>query len=287
MKPYILVLIVLSSLFFSCEQVVDIDLNEVAPAIVIEGRVLKDSLAWVQVRQTTSYFHPDTQQCICNAVVTIREDENTPDTLVHELRGTYRSTALRGKERSTYHLRVTYGNEIYEAEAYLNETPRIYSLTQRSFGSFGSFGDSSGLDFGGGVFPDTIPYFLFVDLYEDQDTENFYMFEYCANGELISGIYNVGSDENARGDTLSYSPGPRALFYPGDTVSVRVHAIDEGVYTYFDQLNDALNSNSFFSSTPYNPLSNISNGALGYFAAMSADCDTTVITYEVPVFPRP
>lgn len=99
------------------------------------------------------------------------------------------------------------------------------------------------------------------------------------NGEMRSGWYFVSDDQNASEDTLRYSPGPTALFNPADTVTVCVYAIDRGVHDYFDMLNDALSSNSFFSSTPYNPHSNISNGALGYFSAMSSACASTVIVF--------
>ena len=42
MKKYIVLILIVSSLFFSCERVVDIDLNDVAPALVVEGRVYED-----------------------------------------------------------------------------------------------------------------------------------------------------------------------------------------------------------------------------------------------------
>ena len=281
MKKAVIFLIILTGIFTACERVVDVDLNVASPALVVEGRVVKDSLALVRLHETGSYFQPDTQRCICNAVVVIQEDGAEADTLEEIAPGKYRSTALRGREGVHYHLRIFYGDELYESRSYLPPEPRIYSLTQRSFASFGDFGDSTDFDFGGGnggSFLDSLPYFLFTNIFEDPDTSNYYMFRYCVNGEVQKGRYNVSTDENTDSDTLEYSPGPSALFFPGDTVSVRVFAIDEGLYTYFDMLSEVMNSNPFFSSTPFNPASNISNGALGYFAAMSFDCDTTIIT---------
>jgi hypothetical protein len=268
---------------------VDIDLNDVAPALVVESRIYEDSLAWVNIRQTTSYFHPDTQQCICDAVVLIKKDDNDWDTLQYVNKGLYVSTSLRGVVGSMYYLRIEHEEKIYESQSYMFDRPVIYSLTSRSFGSFGDFGDSSGFDFGGGDagggLLDSLPYFLFVNLYDDATVDNYYLFDYFINGEAREGSYIVGDDENADNDTLSYSPGPIALFNIGDTVTVRANAIDRQIYTYMDQLGDAVSSNSFFSSTPYNPLSNISNGALGYFAAMSYDTKTTIIIPEGIIIP--
>ncbi len=282
MKKILLFLIIITGSFTACERVVDIDLNVASPALVVEGRVIKDSLALVKIHETSSYFHPDTQRCICNAMVLIREGSNETDTLEQTAPGRYRSKSMRGTEGMTYYLTILYKDESFEAQSYLPAEPLIYSLSQRSFASFGEFGDSTDFDFGGGdgggTLLDSLPWFLFTNIYDDPETENYYMFEYYVNGEQKTGRYNVSSDENAQNDTLKYSPGPTALFYTGDTVTVRVYAIDEDLYTYYDMLNDALSSNTFFSSTPYNPVSNISNGALGYFAAMSYDCDTTVIS---------
>ncbi len=290
MKHTLLIIIAVLSLFYSCERVVNIDLNDVAPAIVIEGRVYEDSLAWVQIRQTTSYFNPDTQLCICDAIVSIREDDNLPDTLEYKGQGLYESSGLIGKTGSTYYLTVIYDNEVYESQSELHARPMIYSLTPISFGDFSGFGDSSGIDFGGdgggGGLLDSLPYLLFVDLFDDPSVENYYLFNYYINGDQRTGSYIVGDDENAENDTLSFSPGPAVLVDLFDTVTVEVNTIDLSTYTYFDQLSDALRSNSFFSSTPYNPLSNISNGALGYFTAMSLDSKTTIIVPALPTFPK-
>lgn len=289
MKRIIFILITIISLFFSCERVVNIDLNDVTPAIVIEGRVYEDSLAWVEIHQTTSYFNPDTQLCICDAVVSIREDNNLPDTLLYLGDGFYESAGLTGKIGSTYYLKVEFRNNIYEAQSELHPRPMIYSLTPISFGDFSGFGDSTGIDFGdggeGGLL-DSLPYLLFVNLFDDPSDENYYLFNYYINGNLRTGSYIVGNDENAENDTLSFSPGPAVLVDLFDTVTVEVNTIDLSTYTYFDQLSDALRSNSFFSSTPYNPLSNISNGALGYFTALSFDSKTTIIMPELPAFPK-
>lgn len=282
MKKIYILFILLALALVSCERVIQINLNDASPALVVEGRLLQDSLAVVQLHETSNFFSPDTQSGVNNAVVILHNDSDQTDTLNYGENGLYTGTWLLGEEETMYYLSIIHNGIRYEAQSYMYKQPEIYSITQRSFQSFGDFGeDSSGLDIGGsdiGGLLDSLPWFVFTDIKEDSSTQNFYLFRFCINGTTESGRYNVSSDENITGDTLSFSPGPTALVYAGDTVGVRVYTIDEHVYNYFESLNDALSSNPFFSSTPYNPVSNISNGALGYFAAMSLDCDTTVIS---------
>ena len=70
------------------------------------------------------------------------------------------------------------------------------------------------------------------------------------------------SDENLISTTLQ-----RSTFDEGSTVRVELYSIDEGTYDYFNTLVDVLQSSGMNSATPFNPTSNVSNNALGYFGA--------------------
>ena len=64
----------------------------------------------------------------------------------------------------------------------------------------------------------------------------------------------------------------RNYFNPGDTVWVDLLSIDKASYDYFNTLNNILTSDrSPTSLAPANPNTNLTNGALGYFAAYSVD----------------
>lgn len=56
-----------------------------------------------------------------------------------------------------------------------------------------------------------------------------------------------------------------------DLVTVAMSSVDKNIYNYFNVL-QSNGGNS--TATPSNPPSNISNGALGYFAAASIDVQT-------------
>ena len=58
-----------------------------------------------------------------------------------------------------------------------------------------------------------------------------------------------------------------AYLQPGDTLQMSMYCVDKNVYSYLFSLISVTGNNSFQSATPANPISNISNGALGYFSA--------------------
>lgn len=286
MKKILLILILILVALTSCEKVIDIDLNLADPTLVIEGKVMKDSLAQVLIQETTSYFTPDTLPCVCDAIVIIQEDDARPDTLDYSGNGLYKSTSMKGKSDANYHLTVIHDSQTYTASSYLPPEPNIYQLTSISMLAFGGFGDSLMTPPGGGMgSSDSIPWLIFTDLYDDPLVENYYLFKYILNGEDVTIAYRTSDDEGAENDTLKYMGG-FSRFFLGDTVTVKAYAVDRGVYIYFDTLNDVFSSNPIMSSTPYNPHSNISNGALGVFSAMSVNSKTTIIMPEIPAFPK-
>jgi hypothetical protein len=85
---------------------------------------------------------------------------------------------------------------------------------------------------------------------------------------------NGGSFEKTN-DMISFS---ESIFYNGGVVEVQLFTIVEPAYNYFKQLDDILFwKRRYIPPVAYNPKSNISNGALGYFAAMSYDYSTLVL----------
>ena len=277
-KTYVFISLALLILA-SCEQVIDIDLNLAAPAIVINGKVLPDSLVQVCLQETTSYFSPDSQRCIDSAIVIVTEDNQEPDTLVNSGYGRYISEGLKGKTGSTYALRVLYDGMEYHASSFLPNAPMIYELSTLPLLSF--FEDDSGGSFVPPGRRDSVPNMLIGKFYHDPVEDDYFLMQYWLNGRNISTPYDPISDASAEGDTLNL----RVVsgFFIGDTIVLKAFSVDKAVFTYFDMLGDVLSGNIFSSSTPYNPHSNISNGALGVFSAMNVSSDTVVIESKIPI----
>ena len=72
-----------------------------------------------------------------------------------------------------------------------------------------------------------------------------------------------------------------SIFYDGEgTINVLLYSIDEAIYNYFLQMNDILFwKRRILPPSPYNPTSNLSNGALGYFAAWAIDVKQVVLEW--------
>ena len=125
--PYILILVPL--LFYACEKVIDVDLNEAAPVIVIEGN-LSNNLddAEVKISMTSSYFDTLPSEKITGANVTVISDFGNTFIFNETEKGIYKSDKAWFKEGSTYQLFVEANEKIYEATSKLNPAVKIDSI---------------------------------------------------------------------------------------------------------------------------------------------------------------
>ena len=92
----------------------------------------------------------------------------------------------------------------------------------------------------------------------------------------------IYSDKYFDGRVNSFSLESRRFgidrFNKGDTIKVQLLNIDRVTYDYYKTLRDITREGRLISvSTPANPTNNISNGALGYFAAKSISEKSIVI----------
>src|SRR6056297_1963833 len=106
MKKIYLILFAFALTAVSCERVVVIDLNEASPKLVVEGRIVLDSVAVVVLRETGSYFVPDSQPGVTDAQVILHDDAGHFDTLQHDQNGVYKGSTLLGEEETTYYLDI-------------------------------------------------------------------------------------------------------------------------------------------------------------------------------------
>ena len=269
MMKYILISVSILILC-SCEQVIKVDLNDADPAFVVEAIIYKDSVAVVRLTRTASYFSLEESEFIGNATINI-SDGNSSEELSYSGNGYYTGHTIIGTEGRTYQLEITYGGKIYTGRSYMPKGTHIISVDYVKDESVSIFN------------PDGKTMFTIkTDFIDDPDKDNFYMVRFFLNGEILKDSYYVLTEKNAvngsldisninssDNDTIRFSEW---MFYNGGGAEVQVFSIDESVYNYFLQLNDILYwKRRFMPPNPYNPKSNISNGALGYFAAWSYD----------------
>lgn len=268
-KINILFFVFLSIIICSCEKVISVDLNKTNPQIVIEGLVTDQSGPYsVLLSKSGNYFEPSLYfPPVSHADVTITDDLGSRDTLTETSSGTYRSSSLRGAAGRTYSLSVkSEGNE-YSATSSMPHKVTIdsmYALPRRE-----ADGDR-GFD-------------LYVMFRDPPEAGNYYRLNLRVNialaADSIDGRrYRLYSDKLTNGNEAAYRMRIRRNVTVGDTVTVDLLSIDKATYDYYKTLNDILTSDrSPTSLSPANPNTNLSNGALGHFAAYSVDTKTIVL----------
>lgn len=263
----VIIFISLSGLFISsCEKVIDIDLKNAESRLVIEGRVTTDAGPY-QVSLSTSggYFDTTAIKPVNNAQVSLSNESGDTEILTEIEPGIYQTQNFICFEDNWYELNVDVDGETYSAEAYLPKVITITSMdvVKSNFIGFGNDGDS--------LFDVKI---LFTDPIE---TSEYYMFSVYRNGILdVSNFrpYAISDDILFNGLTFVVTI-PRVTALPGDEIYVELHSIGFNTYEYFRTLNEVIGGG--MGSTPYNPITNLSNGALGYFGSYATDSDSKVI----------
>ncbi len=258
---------IITLLFSSCEKVIDVDLNSADPQIVIEGVITNSAGPFsVTITQTTDYFEPSSYPAISNSIVNISDSEGNFETLVEVEPGVYQTANLQGVEGRTYDLYVNIDGVEYTASSYMPPVTTIDSLEYEE------------IDIGFGGQSDEDNYAVFAHFMDTENIENYYRIKYYINSEF-DGEIHVIDDQLLDGNDIEYGSILEDVEI-SDEVIVELLGIDENVYDYFNTLSTILGDGqgpSSGSTTPSNPNSNISNGALGYFSAYSSVLDTLVI----------
>jgi hypothetical protein len=251
---------------FACEKVIDVDLNEVHPAIVVEGNISSFPFqAEVKLSKTGSYFGESTEEKISGALVVVESDLNEYFEFAEVAPGIYKSEEISPTEGVTYNLSVEIENEIYEASSRLNSKVEIDALEYFYDEGFAFYDEG---------------YVLKTLITDPPDTDNFYRIKTFLNDSLENegDDFIVFDDRLFDGQEIEITLRGN-MYLEEDTVTLQLISLDEGAYKYFDTFQELLNVNPG-SAAPANPSSNISNGALGYFSVWSSDIRTVVIKKE-------
>ena len=247
----------------SCQQVINVDLNSASPEIVIDGSISDQPGPYtVTLSQTVNYNEDNTFPPVTGAIVVISDDAGNVDTLKEVTAGTYQTSKLQGVHNRTYTLSVTSNGENYSATSTMPQSVFIYSIAVVS----------------GSISKDLN---LLVSFFDPKDVDNYYhIFEEITRVQSASRdttLYTLGttiSDRLSDGEEIifSLSSDPHQL-KEGDTVLVSLQCVDKNVYNYF---RTALQNGSTSTSLS-NPVTNLSNGALGYFSAYAVRFKKIVI----------
>jgi hypothetical protein len=251
----------------SCQKVITLDLNSAAPALVVEGGITDQAgPCTIQLTKTVNFSESNTFPPFTGASVIINDNTGNTQTLVETTPGIYTASSLQGTIGKAYTLLITAGGKNYQAVSTLPAPVTIDTLVQLS---------SSG--FGGGPGGE-VSKFVAIAFTDPVGVENYYRIVEIINGVTVSNI-SITRDFGRDGTliTSNLRRTGEIKLQTGDSVTVQLQSIDKNVYEYYRTFNQSSGGAGFTSTTPANPTSNISNGALGYFSAYAVTTKKIVI----------
>jgi len=232
----------------SCQKVINIDLNSASPAIVIVGNVNDQPGPYtVTLNQTVNFSDPNTFPAISGAFITISDNAGTTDTLTETAPGVYHTKKIIGVAGRTYNLTVEVNGQIYTSSSTMPQAvpfDTLIVIQQNGFRDTNLYPQAQ--------FQDPVA------------VSNYYRFIETRNDTLQTRIFTI-DDQFSNGRYIDYTLRSDTGLAIGDSVKVEMQCIDQGAYQYFSTFREA--SGSSVNVTPSNPVSNISNNALGYFSA--------------------
>jgi hypothetical protein len=259
MKTINIIYLVLLIALVSCEDVINVNLNDSSPKIVIEGNLnnRNDSVK-VSVSRTTNYFNPSLNTAVTGATVIINDNHGHNYNLKEYLPGQY-FNIFAGTSGYTYTLSVTTGNETYSATSTMPYPVAIDSLwiNQQSNGRQKT---------------DVIN----CQVHDPKNIPNYYDINIIQGDSLLNNNnrFLIYSDKYFDGLYNTFTISARRLgignnFTSQSTLILELLNIDQQTYDYLKELRSILDQSVLSASTPANPTNNISNGGLGYFSASS------------------
>ncbi len=272
MKKRNLIFIVLIFIFASCEDIIDIDLNSIEPRVVIEGSIIDDKQVTVKVTHTGDYYDPIEYPAISGAIVTVTDEDGNSEILNEtDVAGVYKSQDMVGKQQTNYKLKVEYDGEVYESESFL----------PKKLDDWVSFFSIDTMDFGDTSFIFTRLICGFNDI--QADTINYYRVK---TYKLDDSLKGDGTFEIFKEVDLLEIEGRQVIpirtdFQLQDTVIIELWSINKDTYDFLNTLAEIAQvpgGGPPPTSTPANPVSNITNGAFGTFSAYSLSVDTTKVS---------
>jgi hypothetical protein len=257
-------------ILMSCEEVIDLDLNDAEPRIVIEGAVTQDNKpCLVRVSTTGDFYTGEGMTAITDAKVNLSSDNGYNEDLFNAGNGFYYAVNLLPEAKVLYTLTVKHGDIIYSASDSMPEKTVIEKLDY----------NISEL---GGEGPEQDEYDIHYDIncyFNDKEgIKNYYLLQLKRNNEIVDnrrGKYYLLVDDYLDGEMIAYT-----FFGIGannnDTIEITLSAVGPATYEYYRTLNDVLIQGGM-GTTPYNPVTNFNNNALGYFGTFTFDSREIII----------
>jgi hypothetical protein len=234
-----------------CKRVIQINLNNAAPQLIIAGEVTNSPGPYlVKLSQTVNFSADNVFPPVSGAMITITDSTAAlTDTLTETSAGQYSTHFLQGVPGDAYSLSVSILGKTYSA---LSVMPQPVTLDSVTFIQSNGFGNNM-------INP-------VVNFQDPPGIANYYQFTETVDSRQIQQVF-IFNDRLSDGKYIRQPLFNDSTYVQvGNELVIGMYCIDQNVYNYFNDLQNAT-GNGFQSVAPSNPVTNISNGALGYFSA--------------------
>jgi hypothetical protein len=249
--------------FWSCEKVIELELNDSDIKYVIKGIVTNEpGVCKVQLTKSKPFYTNNEFPGVSGAIVTVKD--NGREVLLNETQpGVYEAGSIKGTPGHVYELTVTVDNQKFTASCTMPQPVTLDTLYV-SPGPLGQF------KFATVGYTDPISdnnNYRFVQYVNGvKDPEIFWANDEFTNGQSILMQLDTGVDKK---------DDPRNI-NTGDAVTIEMLCLDEVIYRYWYSLRSGGGEGSSDVAAPANPITNIQGGALGYFSAQTVDRRTVI-----------
>ena len=246
-----------------CEKVIELDLDNSDPRIVIDASITDDyQNQVVRVSKTYSFTESNKFNGLSGAVVELTYFDGGTITFTENSTGTekgiYKSPRMRGKPGTEYTLTVRVEGKTYTSVSRMPDKVTLDSVTFKQYTIFGSINTYVAANFEDpGHTQDQYRYILTV---KDKVEEDAVSDDRFNNGNHVSEVLFYELDDLNTGDTLE----------------VELQCINRPVYKYYFTM-EQISGDGGPPVAPENPPSNFSNGALGVFNAYTSSRRTAII----------
>ena len=260
-------LITISILLFSCTDVVDVEVQDAAPRLVIEASIdwtkgSQGNQQTIKLSTSTPYFDANTTAIVTGASVKVSNDgDGSVFIFTDQNNGDYTTNSFVPVLDQSYTLEVIYNNETYIAHEKLTPVVAIEDVYQSTESGFNDEALEVNIEFN-----------------DPADIENFYLVNFKVQGDLFPILYDI-SDEFTDGNLMKVfyereedEDINQVEFEPGDFVDIKLYGISEQYYNYMSLLISQYESGGDpFSTTPVAIKGNCinqtqkDNYAFGYF----------------------
>jgi len=239
-------------LSLSCKKVIQVDLNNASPQVVITGEVTNTTGPYqVSISRTVNFSDLNQFPPVANALVIIADNKGLTDTLTTTTPGIYTThPGWQGAPGTTYTLHVTIDSATYSASSTM---PNPVPLDSVGFEDDARFRKTR---------LQAVPYFQ-----DPSGIHNFYYFTETING--VPRNRDFIFDDRLSDGKYIHQPlkDDSTRLQVGDNLLLSMSCIDSAVYSYLNTLQQNTNPSQAQSTAPSNPNTNLSGGALGYFNA--------------------